>query len=441
MADEDLGFVPDQEDDGLGFVPEQNPYKQAGMDALQAGAKTFTAPWDLANTLSEDPAKMQEVAGPWLPTAGAAIGTAIAPGPGTAIGAGLGEIARQAGDIAFGLPDAIPAGQNFSPRAGLNAAAQTAFGGMDRVSGIFKVAPGAKPYVTRGIEAVGEKLAPVGNAIKRGVARAAEVMTGTPSRYGVKLIEEPGRLVAGIGKGKKLGQAVGDAEEALASRLENAPSAEPLDEAVNNYGKKMFGFEGDVGRSAGLKWGPELDAAITTNKGGIADDIVTDLLVKAKKTPGAITVDEAMAGVKSIDKTFPNYTAKNGKIIQKYTDLRSTLSEILDKADPKLANAKAAAHDAYVGGAFRHPFRQTKTGQTSAVPFLSFLFSPSNWGGEQLAGQALKLPAFSPAVWGTGMAAGSAAVKTAGAVASSPTARQALISRYITKRDLDQSHQ
>lgn len=416
---DDLGFVPDQHDDGLGFVAEQNPYMQAGMNALGAVRDTFTAPWDLTKKLAEDPAEVQRVAGPWLPTAGAAIGTAFAPGLGTAIGAGAGEMLRQAGDIAFEQPGRVLAGENFSPRAGLNAAAQTAMAGLGEVNGIVKAAPGAKPYVTRGIEAAGAKLAPVGAAVKKGVSRLSEAFTGVPARQAAKLIDEPGRLASGIGQLGSRGKAVGDAEEVLTNKL------------MNRAGPDLPGT---------FRLTPEMEAAITTNKGGVADDIVTNLLTKSKD-PATITTEEAVAGIKAIDRTFPNYTAQNSKIVQKYADLRSTLSDIVSSADSNVGTAKAAFNDAKVGADYRNVFRQTKAGKVSAVPFLSFLFSPQNWGGEQLAGQALKLPAFSPAVWGTGMAVGSAGVKAAGAVIKSPTARQALISRYITKQNPDQGHQ
>lgn len=425
---DDLGFVPDQqEDDGLGFVAEPNPYKEAGMNALGAARDTFTAPWDLAKPLAEDPAKVQRVAGPWLPAAGAAIGTALAPGVGTAAGAGVGEMLRQAGDIAFDQPGHILAGENFSPRAGLNAAAQTAMAGAGEVTALgagrlpFKkiMGPENAPYLQRGIEAAGEKLAPVGQMVKKGVSRLSEAFTGVPARQAAKLIDEPGRLASGIGQLGSRGQAVGDAEEVLTNKL------------MSRAGPDLPGT---------FRLTPEVEAAITTNKGGVADDIVTNLLTKAKD-PASITTEEAVAGIKAIDRTFPNATGKNVKIIQKYSDLRSALSDIVSGADENVGVAKAAYNDARVGADFRNAFRQTKAGKVSAVPFLSFLFNPSNWSGEQLAGQAMKLPAFSPAAWGTGMAAGSAAVKTAGAVIGSPTARQALISRYITKRDLDQGHQ
>lgn len=435
MSD-DLGFIADDAapTNDLGFVADEPFYKQAAMEAVDAAGKTLTAPWQLTQALVENPEKVYEKAGPWLPAAGGMIGTAFAPGLGTAIGSGVGELTRQAAGIAFNDPKVtsmVKPGESFSPKAGLNAAAQTFLGGIGDVNGVTQAAPGAKPYVQRGLEYVGDKLRPVGEGIKKMAAKATEVMTGVPARQGVKLIEEPGRLVSGIGQTEARGEAVGAAEEALATKLEGAADAAGS-EPLKKYAKTMYGVDLDMSEGGlGIKWSPELDAAITTNKGGVADDIVNNLLVKAKKTPTQITVDEALAGVKSIDRTMPAFTQKNGKIIQRYSDLRSQLSEILEGADPNYANAKAAYHDAMVGASFRHPFRQTKTGQTSAVPFLSFLMNPGNWNTGELAGQAMKLPFFSPVVYGTGLAAGSVATKAAGAVINSPTARQALISRYI----------
>lgn len=406
--------------------PTGSPLRQAATnvrsDALNAARNTFSAPWDFTKGLATtSPAEVQQKAGPWLPAAGAAIGTAVIPVPGlgTAVGAGAGEMLRQAGDIGFNQPGAVLAGQNFSPRAGLNAAGQTAMAGLGEVNGIVKAAPGAKPYVQRGIEAASDALAPVGNMVKKGVSRLSEAFTGVPERQAAKLIDEPGRLVSGIGQLDSRGQAVGEAEELLSNRLTSKAAANPP--AAGTF-----------------RLTPEIDAAITTNKGGVADEIVTNLLTKAKN-PGAISTDEAVAGIKAIDRTFPNATGKNAKIVQKYSDLRSTLSDIVANSEEGksagVATAKAAFNDAKVGADFRNPFRQTKTGKVSAVPFLSFLFKPENWGGEQLAGQAAKLPLFSPAVWGAGMAGGSAGVKIAGAAVANPTVRQALISRYIVSRD------
>ncbi len=418
MSDEDLGFVPIAvakaavkiEDDGLGFVPVPTKTerviaagKEAGQEYGPILAKAagyamdpMAAVGDAGQWAVENPEKAYEYGGPWLPTAGAVLGTGLAPGIGTAAGAGLGEIARQGAGIVFGDPN--------TPRtagdAAKNAMGQTALGGFDRVSSLVRAAPAAKPYVQRGIEAVGRGIAPVGKAVKEYAAGAAEVMTGVPARQGVKLIEEPSRLVKGIGQLDSLGEKVGAAE------------------AVSE---------------AGLS--PSIRAKIVTNEKDAANKIVSKLLEKKYTNPEAITPIEATAGMKAIDATFPNRTEKNGKIIQEYSDLRSMLSDIQSKADPNLASAKAAFHDAKVGGSFRNLFRQTKSGGTSAVPFLSFLVNPTNWGGGEAVRQAAKLPLFSPIAYGTAMAGGSAAIKGVGAIVESPTARQALISRYITSRE------
>jgi hypothetical protein len=151
------------------------------------------------------------------------------------------------------------------------------------------------------------------------------------------------------------------------------------------------------------------------NEKGAATKIVSKLLEKKYTNPEAITPLEANAGIKAVDATFPQRTEKNKAIIQELSDLRSQLSDIVAKSDPNLAAAKSASHDYMVGATFRHPFRQTKYGQTSAVPFLSFLMSPTKWGdGRELVAQAAKLPLFSPAVYGTAVAAGSTRAASCG---------------------------
>lgn len=410
------------------------------QDAVGAAVDTFTSPYTFAQKMAEDPRKTYEAAGPWLPAAGAALGTAIAPGVGTAAGAGAGEMLRQATGIAFDDPN-IPREPWPAAR---EAMLQTGLAGLPEVSGVFKAAPGARPYLERGIAAAGRQIEPIVEGGKNMIARGTEVMTGVPARQTRALIDKPGNLIRGMFQGKKLGKAVEEAEDEVTGRLLSESDPSTFSDDVATEFRKYFGREpspqelsrfADEVTPKGFRLTPEIDAAITTNKGGQADDIVTNLLVKIKKDPGAINTAEAMAGIKAIDRTFPNYTAKNAKIVQKYSELRNSLAEIVATNEPKLATAKKAAHEGMVGGAFRHPFRQTKTGQTSAVPFLSFLLSPSNWGGEELAKQALKLPLFSPAVYGTAIAAGSTAVEGAKFAATNPTARQALISRWIVGRE------
>lgn len=362
----------------------------AGYAIDPASAITDSAKW-----VAQNPKEAYQKGGPWLPAAGAAVGTAVAPGVGTAIGAGLGDITRQGLGVMFNDPNVmknITPGSNFSPQAGASAALQTGLAGLNEVNGVVKAVPGAAPYVDRAVNAASTALAPVGKMVKRGIGKITETFTGVPARQAVKLVDEPQRLISGIGQLDKLGEKV--------------TAAESLSEA-------------------GVS--PAMRAKITTNEDGAADKLVSALLEKKYTNPQAITPLEATAGIKAIDATMPNFTSRNGKIIQEYSDLRSTLSTIQAGADPKIAAAKGAYNDAKVGADFRNVFRQTKTGHTSAVPFLAALANPAEWGKT-----ALKLPFFSPAVWGTGLATSSAATKIAGAAVSNPTARQALISRFLT---------
>jgi hypothetical protein len=397
--------------------------KDVALEAAKAAMYSmnpYAATVDSLNWSQANPQEAYEKVGPWLPAAGGLAGLPFG-GVGAPIGAGLGEMARQGFGVMVGDPTmqrVAPVGSRFSPQAGLMAATQTALGGFDKVNalvkggtslvpfrgGVAKGAPEAAPYVERGIQYAADKLAPVGRAIKSGVADLAEAATGVFSRQGVKLIEEPTRLVKGIFQGEKLGEAVKAAESVS---------------------------------QAGLP--PAMRAKIVTNEKGAADEIVSKLLEKKYVNPDAITPLEATAGIAAIDATMPLPTVRSAKIIQEYADLRRTLSDIQAQADPALATAKEKFHDAAVGGAFRNAFRVNKTtGKSSAVPFMSFLFSPSNWGAKELGGQIGKLPLFSPIVWGSGMAAGSVAAKAAGAAVTTPTARQALISRWVVGKSGDE---
>lgn len=358
------------------------------VDALKA---PVTGPVGFAQALRQDPAAIQEKVGPWLPAAGAAIGSVFAPGVGTAAGAGLGQMAKQAGDIAFGTPQAITPGQTFSSRAGIEAAGQALTAGAGEVNSLVKAAPNAAPYAQRGIEAAGKFLAPVGQGIKRGIGRVQQAFTGAPARNAVQLMDNPETLVTTIGQVGSQGRAVQTAE----AGLENKLSAESM-------------------------------AKITTNQHGFADKIVTDLMEVSKTAPEAITTEDAIMGIKAIDRTIPAPTRNNAGVLQKYYDLRSHLAEIVAKNEPGYAAAKQGFSEAKAASQFRNILPRTTTGNISTVKTVLPMFL--DWK------RVFALPVTSPAVWGTGMAAGSAAAKAAGFALTNPTARQALISRYIASR-------
>lgn len=132
---------------------------QAGVAALKALAKTATAPisapMDAAKVMT-DPANRKAV-GPWLPAIGAVTGSAIFPGLGTAVGAGLGSIAQQAGQV---VDD--PANAPQGPwQAAKSAMLQTGLAGVPEASAVLKAAPGALSYGQRATNKVVDKL---GNA-------------------------------------------------------------------------------------------------------------------------------------------------------------------------------------------------------------------------------------------------------------------------------------
>lgn len=367
-------------------------------DALKTVAQLPMAPVNATRSLlSTPPEQLYQKTKNWLPAAGAVIGQTLipAPGVGAAIGAGAGSMVKQAAGIAFNDPEVmknITPGENFSPGAGVRAGTEALLGGAGDVSGIVKAAPAAKPYVQRGIEAIADKLAPVGAAIKKGIAATSQPFTGVPARQAVKLMDNPSTLVGSIGQLGSSGRAVEGAEANLASKLP-----------------------------------PKLSAAITTNKGGIADDIVTNLLEKSKTNPDNIFVEEAVAGIKAIDRTMPEYTTRTADTVQAYSDLRSKLADIVAKNEPEYAAAKGAYNEAKVGADFRNILPRTKAGQIStvkaALPLLLDL--------KKLA----LFPLFSPAVHGAAMAAGAGAAKAAGYAISNPVARRSLISAYIENRD------
>lgn len=343
---------------------------------------------DVVQNVAANPRQAYDRYGKLLPAAGAVIGSGLAPGIGTAAGAGLGEIARQATGIAVGDPKM----QAITPiQAGTSAALQSGMAGVGEVNAIARATGPTRPYLDRGIGYAAEKLAPIGQGIKRGVAAVQEAFTGAPARSAVKLIDNPETLVTTVGQVGPAGKAVEAAESGLANKI-----------------------------------APEIEAKITTNQGGYADKIVTDLMEASRTVPDAINTQDAIAGIKAIDRTIPAPTRSNAAVLQKYYDLRSQLADIVSKNEPDYAAAKTAYSEAKSASNFRNVFPRTKTGNVSTVKTVLPMLLDYK--------RAAALPVTSPVVWGTGMAAGSTLAKGAAFAIQNPTARRSIISAYIAGR-------
>lgn len=390
MIDDDIGFVPEgTADDDLGFVREPSPLETAGRSAL---SNLAAVPGQVAGGLT-DPASLYQKGAPWAPAAGGIIGTAVMPGLGTAAGAGLGEIARQAAGIAYGDPNA-PTEPMESAQAAMT---QTALAGAGEVTNLARAVPGARPIVQRVIQKAGQALRPAIDLGKNVVASATESLTGVRAANVKALIEKPWLQAKGVRdvfRMKKLGKAVEEAEDAAHNKLH-----------------------------------PKTAAMIDANRRGLADDIAARSMEKvALKKP--VSPREAIAGVRAIDRTFPTPNQKNSRLLQRYSDTRGKLADVVTASEPDLAQAKTAYHEAKVGVDFLKPFRVTKAGNIAAF---QPLVAASTAGNLLEAGKRAitAAPFFSPVIYGTGIAAGSAASQIAAGAITNPTARQALISRYV----------
>lgn len=103
-------------------------------------------------TAPTDPA-FQQKAAPWLPAVGGVVGAALGP-VGVAAGTGLGEIARQAYQVA----EQDPAAPRTPWEAAKGAMTQTALAGVPEASAIFKAVPGAASYGERATQYAGKKV-------------------------------------------------------------------------------------------------------------------------------------------------------------------------------------------------------------------------------------------------------------------------------------------
>jgi hypothetical protein len=401
----DTGWTPPADERIDQSVPTlrdraQSLLERAAPIAAKVGAyaaSPASAVSDAVSWAAENPRQAYEKAGPWLPAAGATAGSAIAPGLGTAIGGGVGEIARQGLGVAFQDPKVM---QHITPGqpsvwSGAQAALQTGAAGLNEVNGLVKAAPGAAPYVQRGIEAASDALAPYGRKLVNAGAAVGQMLTGKPAAKFKMLFKDPSAaLPESLGGAKSVESAGKGMEDALAQ---------------TGIQKKTFNpFEGETE--------PNQIASQTYEKWKAGEDA---------GQPAEISAQEAYNAKRATDYVFPKVISeRNREKIATMASFKNAMDDILgNQAGPLQAASKDYAR-ARLGSDFTQILPRTKTGDISTVKTM--------FGALLDAKRAAALPLTSPIVAGGITSLASAGSNLAGRLITNPTTRQALISRLIT---------
>jgi len=169
-------------------APQADPLTTIGQVALQGAKSAITAPIDATKAMLQNPDKL----GDYLPAAGAVAGSVLAPGLGSAIGAGLGQIGKRMSDLAFGKAD---------PADAMNPAKE-AIAPMEQVAtGVLDL-----PQVQGAISTTAK-------AIGRGASRFGEALSGVSAQDIQQLFQKPGTLFK-LGSKADAGAAIGEAKAA-----------------------------------------------------------------------------------------------------------------------------------------------------------------------------------------------------------------------------------
>ena len=308
-----------------------------------------------------------------LPAAGAALGTAVAPGAGTAIGAGLGQIGSRMIDIAKGAPPMSPGQEAIGPSV------QAIAGGLPEVSGLVR--PGAMNLA---------------QAFGKGMAKAGETLSGVKQ----------------------------DIFQQTAKQGLSTYQAPSMQKAKEVFGA-VLGPEGQAAlkSSASEAFDPAL---------GQARSLATDVGTKIE-TGQNVTALEALKARQATDRVISSTPLWDDKTRAALFDWRQKFDNILMSQRGDLKEASDLYRQAVVKKSILNPTRITKSGKPSA--FLPMILGATQvggygagHGGKTAEGVIGGLAATSPAVWGLGAA-------TAGSIPG-PLAQAAmaeLLRRYFSQ--------
>ncbi len=438
--------------------------EQAGQSALSAVKNTFN-PAPAALATAQNPEQTYKTAGPWLPAAGGAIGSAFGPA-GTVVGAGAGELTRQGLGVMFNDPrvmDHITPGRP-SLWAGGQAALQTGLAGV-----------GELPLVQRGIAAAANKLAPLGERALNAGAQFGQMLSGKPAAKIKMLFRDPtATLPESLGGAKSIsaaGQGMEDALKQTGIQKKTFNPFEGNDHEAATIGKQTFDkWQAIKNGGAAPAELPVVDLAVAKESEApvalfVGNDTMGDApralytiyqkgqplgaarTLPAEQLPEGVTIigrearaagqvpagttaapeitaQEAYNAKRATDYVFPKVVSeRNKEKIAQLTEFKHAMDDILaTQAGPLQAASKDYARSR-LGADFTQILPRTKTGDISTVKTLGMALLDAK--------RAALLPFTSPLTVGAVTSAASLGSRLAGKIATSPTARQALISRLI----------
>jgi len=370
-------------------MQEQQPQaSQSVPDAVKASFQRLTAPAVVVGKALQ-PKNLTGL----LPVAGAMAGTAVAPGAGTAAGAGLGSIAQRMADLAYGQGAPPPSpGTNFAPKEAVWPMVNTAMAGVPETTQAKAIAEKAAPY-----------LANLKTGFKKGAAKIFGSTSGKGAVKTARLIEDPLAILPEKLGGSKSVQAASDA---YGNALANDKTLIPL--------------EGGKGFTRGITK-TEFSPFSRGNKE--AEDVAQSIWDKWK-TGAEINAQEAYTAKRATDKLWPAVVKeRNAEQIRQLSEFKTAMDDVLSNqgAGPFLKASKDYAR-ARLGADFTQLLPRTKTGDISTVKTLLLHTLAPHRMAAMVAGGLT-----SPVVTGAGNLGIQGAVKGLNAIAQNPEARQVLL--------------
>lgn len=366
------------------YVASTSKPPESLMDATKAAFQQTTAP-----IVSAAKALQPKNLTGLLPTAGMMAGTAVAPGIGTAAGAGLGSIAQRMADMAYGqgAPPPTP-GQAFAPKEAIMPMANTAMAGIPET-----------PAGQAAGEKVGEVLSALKGKFKQSFPKVAQAMTGKSAAKVGQLIKDPTAILPESLGGAK---SVEDASKAYGEALENAPVHHPEGFVTRGLEKRDFG---------------------PFKQGHQEAEEVAQTTYDKWKAGEPISAQEAFNAKRATDKLWPAVVKeRNAEDIRQMSQFKSGMDDVLSNQSGQFLKVAKDYGRARLGSDFTQFFPRTKTGDISTVKtLLLHTLAPGKTAGLVAGGLT------APITTGIGNLGVQGAAKGINAIANNPQARQILL--------------
>lgn len=369
---------------------DEKDQPQSFADTLKASAQQALSP--LAMLADKLQPKNVTAA---LPIGGAVLGTAILPGAGTAVGAGLGSIAKSGADMVYGTKPLV---QPTTSVMGIPMAPKEAIWPM------VDAATAGAPETTEGkavIDAAGRVVDRAKPGIKKTLAAVGQMFTGKSKVKVGRIMEDPTAILPEALGGAK---SVEDASKGYGEALDNT---------------SVFHDEGYVTR------GIEKKEFSPFGRGkGEADDVAQTVYDKWKAGE-PISGKEAYDAKRATDYLWPEVVKeRNAEKIRLMSEFKTAMDNVMSDASnglPKMLKASKEYARARLKADFTQILPRTKTGDISTVKtLLMHTLAPGRTASLLFGGIT------SPVVTGAGNLAAQGAMKGLNVIGSNPASRVAL---------------